>query len=388
MRPEEQIRDVCVVVVALMSSVILGQQTGDPCSISLSGGYEYFLSDIMENVEVGSELGILPLKGNSSEVTLTPTEHDFLELNQTTRSLILKRALSVDKGAPEIPTMIIDCLAVTDNARKIQISVRIIVTDYNNNAPTFNKTHHYTTVSESADVGSVIYNGAYATDNDKPYDRNSQVIYSIVPGNYSDYFILQAATSPDIELAKELDYETVTQMVIELKAQDRPPTNQPTLSSTATIVVNIEDADDLNPEFTSKTYYGSIPEDALAGTFVTLQKPILAEDRDSMNVSVKYRILDPYGMFEIFEDSGRVRYINPINIGMRTVTVVVLAYQVDNPQREGFAILTITITEANINAPKFSHDLYEVTKTENEPVGSTLITSSATDPDFVSSFYI
>lgn len=68
-------------------------------------------------------MGILPLKGNSSEVTLTPTEHDFLELNQTTRSIILKRALSVDKGAPEIPTMIIDCLAVAVNARKVSTNI-------------------------------------------------------------------------------------------------------------------------------------------------------------------------------------------------------------------------------------------------------------------------
>ena len=31
----------------------------------------------------------------------------------------------------------------------------------------------------------MIYSGATATDDDKPYDRNSQVIYSIVPGNFS-----------------------------------------------------------------------------------------------------------------------------------------------------------------------------------------------------------
>ena len=33
---------------------------------------------------------------------------------------------------------------------------------------------------------------------------------------------------------------------------------------------------------------------------------------------------DPYGMFDINEDTGRVRYIGPMYEGMRTVTVVVL----------------------------------------------------------------
>ena len=52
--------------------------------------------------------------------------------------------------------------------------------------------------------------------------------------------------------------------------------------------------------------------------------------------------------------------------------------------REAYAIVRITITEANIHAPKFDKTLYEVTKSEYEPVGSILVTASATDIDFVS----
>ena len=52
--------------------------------------------------------------------------------------------------------------------------------------------------------------------------------------------------------------------------QDRPTKDQPTLSSTATITVNIEDADDLVPEFTYRMYFGSVPEDAGAVSFNTV----------------------------------------------------------------------------------------------------------------------
>ena len=41
-------------------------------------------------------------------------------------------------------------------------------------------------------------------------------------------------------------------------------------------------------------------------------------------VNVCLHILDPYGMFDINEDSGQIRYIGPMYEGMRTVTVVVL----------------------------------------------------------------
>jgi hypothetical protein len=59
---------------------------------------------------------------------------------------------------------------------------------------------------------------------------------------------------------------------------------------------------------------------------------------------------------------------------------------VDNANREWFAMLTITISEANINAPSFTKTIYKVTRTELEPIGSVLITTTAKDPDFVS-FY-
>ena len=58
----------------------------------------------------------------------------------------------------------------------------------------------------------------------------------------------------------------------------------------------------------------------------------------------------------------------------------------DNPKHEWFAMLTISITEANINAPRFSSVQYEVTKTELEPVDSILLTTTATDSDFVSTY--
>ena len=60
----------------------------------------------------------------------------------------------------------------------------------------------------------------------------------------------------------------------------------------------------------------------------------------------------------------------------------------DNPKHEWFAMLTISITEANINAPRFSSVQYEVTKTELEPVDSILLTTTATDSDFVSTHNI
>lgn len=64
------------------------------------------------------------------------------------------------------------------------------------------------------------------------------------------------------------------------------------------------------------------------------------------------------------------------------------AIQTDNAERQWFTMLTVSITEANVNAPRFSSDVYNVTKTELEPLGNVLVTTTATDPDFVCLFYI
>ena len=75
---------------------------------------------------------------------------------------------------------------------------------------------------------------------------------------------------------------------------------------------------------------------------------------------------------------------NKVIIFIIIIFITSQASQVVNPSRETYTFLIININAANINAPRFSKNLYQVEKLELEPVGSVLVTTTATDTDFVS----
>lgn len=372
------------VAVLIVFSLWLTNANGrDLCTTPM--GYEGFISGVMENAKINSVIGHLNISGNDSEIDLGQIEHSLFLFDPTSRNVLLLSSLDTDVGAPPILDLVIVCKQLWNpSLQEIKIKIHVLVEDYNDNTPEFLKEHYNTSIREDAPVGTVVYNNTVATDRDKPFNANSRVFYRLVPTELSIYFRIDTSTNPVITLAQQLDYENITKMVIFIEASDSPMSSKygPQLSSTATLTVNIIDADDLNPEFTSKTYRGVIREDAEPGTFVDVTPAIVARDPDSMNVSVVYRLLDPYELFAINATTALVQNIKPLYVDVPTITVVVLASQIDNARREWFTLLTISITEANINAPRFSRLVYEVTKTELEPVGSTLVVTTATDIDF------
>lgn len=346
--------------------------------------WAFFIEDVLENTPVGEEIGHVMIEGNSSEINLAYKENDYFLFDPSTRNVTLKKELDTDQGAPEIPALIIYCnKVIPSNAPTIEITVRIIVTDWNDNPPVFEFEHYTVNISEDALVGTVVITDFKVTDKDQAFSANSRIQYYVAQGqNFSNYFRIDVPTKPTVHLARALDYETNKIMKFVIEAKDQPQGRGDQLTATATVTVSVLDADDQNPQFSEKQYRGVISEDAPPNTIVAVTPRIVARDPDTMNVSVIYKLLDPYEFFAINQTTAEIWNVKGFNIDTPTLSVVVLAAQVDNPNREWFAMLTISITEANINAPSFTRSLYQVTRTELEPVGSILVTTTATDPDF------
>ncbi|XP_053403154.1 cadherin EGF LAG seven-pass G-type receptor 2-like [Mercenaria mercenaria] len=350
-------------------------------------GYEYFIQGIMENTLPNTEIGHVVIEGNNSQIEIIQTEHKFYSFNNITRNVTLKKELDTDQGAEEIQPLYLNCRKLGRSGQDsgtLRIIVYVLVTDWNDNPPVFDSQNYSVSIPEDAQVGTTVISDIKATDNDKSFDGNSRLTYRITPNQtFSDYFLLEVPTKPTITLKQHLDYEKVTKMVILIEAMDSPTKNRGIpQTSTATLTVYITDADDQNPKFSQKTYRGVISEDASPGTIVDVTPPIIARDPDTMNVSVTYRLLDPYDFFDINTTTATIRNKRLFDVDVPTLTVVVMASQVDNPNREWFAMLTITISEANINAPSFTKNIYKVTRTELEPVKSILVSTTARDPDF------
>ncbi|WAR27283.1 CELR3-like protein [Mya arenaria] len=298
-------------------------------------------------------IGYVNITGTESEINLV-THPDFNSsffiFDPASRNVTLVGELDTDEGKDYLLRLVLKCTILAVPSDSFQINVRVLVTDYNDRAPEFSRPQYQVSVPEDSLVNTIIYSETVATDKDRQYDGNSRVSYRIA--NTTKY-------------------------------SDNPsPGRGPVLTSTATLTVHVTDTDDQNPVFTRTAYKGVIKEDAAKDTVVTVTPKIQAYDPDTMNATIVYRILDPYELFEINEITAEVRNVKTLYVDVPTLTVVVLAIQADNLERQWFSMLTISITEANINAPRFSSDVYNVTKTELEPVGNALVATTATDIDF------
>ena len=126
---------------------------------------------------------------------------------------------------------------------KIQLSFNCRVSDVNDNAPVFLGAPYTVTISEATPLGTeVLRVEAVDADQRGPF---SSVQYKLEDGAFSD--ILTIDREGVARLARSLDYDTgEVSMRLRLVASDQ---GQPPLYTQTWINLNIEDADDHNPEF-------------------------------------------------------------------------------------------------------------------------------------------
>lgn len=272
----------------------------------------------------------------------------------------------------------------TDSSRDEQeddiiIPIRIMVTDANDNRPEWQGTIPYTVnISEMATVGSVAMSGIRAIDNDQlgPY---STVEYYVEPGPYSHLLRFASPLEGTLILASSLDYETLPQFWIGIRAQDQG--NPPNMASTK-VEVTVIDADDQNPRFEVDKYTVSLAEGQRPDAPLVVQpKPIKAEDPDrAIRSPIIYEFNSDdtreYSYFKIDPNTGVVTLRKPLtNSVSLPLTLVIRATQLDN--RDRYALTTLTIFSKRHQVMpelRFLHTNYSASLLESTPAGQVLLT--------------
>nr|XP_012234819.1 PREDICTED: cadherin-related tumor suppressor [Linepithema humile] len=170
------------------------------------------------------------------------------------------------------------------NAKYASTHLKVTILDENDEAPRFTETVVEVTLSENTPRDSPVAT-LTAIDNDQ--GTNGSVTYSFHPSVLRDYpktFALDALTG-QLTTKTDLDRETIKEYTILVVAKDQ---GTPVLSSTATVILTLEDVNDNSPVFYPWKYVMFVPEGAKAGT--TIGK-ITATDADSReNAQVRYSL--------------------------------------------------------------------------------------------------
>ncbi|XP_076875472.1 protocadherin gamma-A11-like isoform X14 [Brachyhypopomus gauderio] len=152
------------------------------------------------------------------------------------------------------------------------------------------------------------------------------------------------------------------------------------------ISLNIEDVNDNAPKFLNDRITFEIPELASKGQRFRLDE---AHDSDIGHNGVKDYSLQKNDHFvlAVHNNKNRRKYAELIldkeldREEQKEINLILTAVDGGTPQRSGSAIIHVTVLDANDNVPVFTQAVYKVALAENAPLGTEVVTVSASDAD-------
>ncbi|XP_008303207.1 protocadherin beta-8-like [Stegastes partitus] len=152
------------------------------------------------------------------------------------------------------------------------------------------------------------------------------------------------------------------------------------------ITVEIIDINDNPPIFITTEAHFNISESALSGTTFTLDR---ATDLDVGENGLKTYVLKPTDIFSLKmnnQGDGIKNVEMVLNAPLdreknEQLSLVLTAVDGGEPQMTGTMQIHITILDVNDNAPVFTQPIYKAAVRENSPVGTAVLTVTATDAD-------
>ena len=248
--------------------------------------------------------------------------------------------------------------------------VEIEVVNLNDNSPSFEKIY-YSNVSEDIVVSSRV-----VTVKANDLDPFGILTYSLV--NNTATFSIDSQTG-EVKTSSGLDRERINSYVIGVRVEDG---GNPKQSAETTITVNVKDVNDNAPYFNITSDNFEIPENTIVNNFYT----VTADDKDTgVNAELFYEISVGVGSdkFTINPSTGSVSTtMNLDRESASSYTIAILAKDKGSPSLTSQPfILSISVTDANDNAPFFVKTHRNETISEGAAVGVEVFQAFASDLD-------
>ncbi|XP_078597383.1 protocadherin Fat 4-like [Branchiostoma floridae x Branchiostoma japonicum] len=360
---------------------------------------DVYYSSVEENTAAGTSVALLsctdPDDGVNSDLTYSIISGDDtaakFDIDGSTGQITTSStAVNYDTDAMETAGFrYVLHVRVTDQAADVSdrltstATVVVEVTSTNDNAPTFTSFTSLVAVDEDASVGTTVLSGLSATDGDKGADGTVSFSMVAATDDGSDVFHIDSSTGA-ISIMGTLDYETISSYELTLKAEDD---GDPSQSATATLTVNVTDVNDNPPTFDRSIYTAAVEEGAAGGTSVAT---LVVSDADSSS-SVSYEFVsgNDADKFQFgTTNTNDVEVKTTIDLDSATpdageYTLVVRVTDGGTPPLSGTTTVYVTITPTNQHDPIFAGSgTTAVSIDEDDPVGTTVATVTATDDDF------
>ncbi|NXE32689.1 CAD23 protein, partial [Ptilorrhoa leucosticta] len=261
-------------------------------------------------------------------------------------------------------------------------TVYVTILDENDNAPAFRQQLYEVTLDEGPSTLNASLVTVQALDQDE--GPNGTVAYAITEGNILGTFHIDNATG-EIRTVKELDYEiSHGRYTLVVTATDQCPIVSRRLTSTTTVLVNLNDINDNCPTF-PRPYEG--PFDITEGQPGPRVWTFLAHDGDSgPSGQVEYSIIagDPLGEFVISPVEGELRVRKDAELDRENIpfyNLTIAARDRGVPPLSSTILVGVRVLDINDNDPVLLNLPMNLTLSENAAVSSFVTRILARDAD-------
>lgn len=304
-----------------------------------------------------------------------------IKTDTTSLIMTLGGQIDLDYETETSYTCVIVATDMATNPRTSSATVNVNITDVNDNSPVFDSLSYEVNISRDLSPGVNVIN-VMATDADSGLNKRIQYILTGDEG----YLNINPNTG-QVSVDKSLYDYRLDVMVTTVTAIDQLPGASNRLSSSVTLVINIEDAN-VRPNFPTLIVYPKLREETeVTGVFYTAE----ANDWDgttNRKCTCTYRLEDPSeNVFEINSETGEVSMVDGTSLDRERdgpyYSVGIIARDQGSPPKDSETlVLNITVLDINDQSPRFRYSNIPTFSTyQTVPSGSSVGTVTADDRD-------
>ncbi|KAL3853661.1 hypothetical protein ACJMK2_017186 [Sinanodonta woodiana] len=275
----------------------------------------------------------------------------------------------------------VDVRATDGGGRFVDITIEVLLTDYNDNVPTFAQTVYSLSFSETKAAGSSLMS-FIVTDKD---ETSPTLTFSIESGDTSGFFVFDATTKNQLNLNTAInldspDNHSPTYSLVIIVTDG----GTPELTGTTYVTVTVLPANEYSPVFsaTSPSSTVTLAENTAIGTSVAT---VAATDADYGNDgAVTYSIAggNLNNKFQINPTTGIIS--SALSLDYETTTsyqLVIHAVDGGTTAITASTTVTISVTDINDNKPTCTTSVISTSISETANVADLVTTLTCSDRD-------
>ncbi|XP_009877224.1 PREDICTED: protocadherin Fat 3-like, partial [Apaloderma vittatum] len=325
--------------------------------------YDILISEFSPPGVVVAVVKLVP-EPQGVEYRISPSEEaEYFKINPNTGLITTARPLKiVEKDLYELEVY-------TNKGGDLKAQVTVRLEDANDHTPEFQQPSYSSFVNESVPVGSSVL-AVSAVDKDQ--GENGYITYSIASLNSLPFAINQFTGV--ISTSEELDFESSPEsyrFIVRASDWGSPYRHE----SEVNVTIYIGNVNDNKPKW-------HVSEDLPVGATILRIK---AYDADSgFNGRVLYTISDGNvdSCFNIDMNTGVLNVLMPLDREKTELYLLnITIYDLGNPQKSAWRLLTVTVEDANDNKPIFLQESYSVNILESTSLATEIIQVEARDKD-------